>query len=448
MKTIIKSFLQFFTRPIFYIKKHIFYSFFVLIINFAFYFFLAILVTELFQGLFVENILLRISAKSIFLSPLYLLNDITGNPVLGLFRPLILYLTYSLAFALSTILTGTILSILSRTVQEDTGYSQTYKRWPNGFLKFFAGIKEEIIMLSFSISWSAVIFFIALIPDIGMKLSIIVFYLFTPFLYGMYNLSYPFLRWGANYSFIAKTGFRNIFSFLGFSYASASGFFLILFFLGFLSGSHFAFAFLFALNALFRPIGVISGTLTGIDYDKKIKTRDIKKGLIAGTMEFISIILALIVIVTVLQFYFQSKSKTGFIDCRYSVESLKLNLPDKIIKKNILGTILSLTQYSSKPQVKLKIKVENKGTAGINLEDFNIDFFLKNKSFGNAKIDGFKLKPGAVKILQFKLRIDLIELGKNLISKLLSGKFPDFKIKGWVYLNLWFGKLKYPVFRI
>ncbi len=449
MRQFIRVFTNFFIRPFPFIKRHLWYSLLVLVVNFTFYAGLILLVNRLFEVIWIENIFLRITEKSILLRPLYLLNQVSGNPLLNIMQPLMLYLSYSLAFALSTIITGPILGLLSRSVERDIGYASLFPKRRGGIKNFFIDLKEELFMLALTICWTAVLFSIALIPDSGVIISLILFYLITPLFHGGYNLSYFFMRKGLPYSAIYKRGFRSPSSFYGFSLASASGFFLILLLLKVVPYGNFTFVILFGLNALFRPFGVISGTLTGISYSKGSEQKlSLRKGIFASVLTGVAFVGATVVLFTAAQFYSHSQSKLDLIDCQYKLQEARLNLPSDFSDKSFAQKLLGIRSFLNDASFRLSLRVINPTKKDIYLEDFKFELALSGKMFGNGKISGFKLEPGTDKTVKFLLKLSGEEFGYSMVLSLINKKRLKLSMRGWISLNLWFGKLSYPVILI
>lgn len=441
MRRFMQGFLDFFRLSPGHLRKHAGYALMVLLVQFIIYFLLGMLVREAFEAFWIGAALRRLSERSLFLRPLYALHQALGSPILNLFRPLMLYLAYSVALVLSAALTGTLLGRLARAVEQDQGATEpTPPLTPLWFLR------QEALMVCNTLAWGALLFFVGIQDEWGLILSQVLFYVGTPLVYALYNLAFPLLRRGYGYSAILRIGMRHFASFYGFALASASGFYLILFLLARLPEQHGAFALLFALNALFRPLSVAAGARQGLEYLRHQPSR--KTTIAARVREGLAVLVAVAFVASALQFAFQANDRLDLIDCRYRLLQAGVNFPRNLDRDSLGTRLLRLYQFADQMEASLELEVANPLPRPVSLETMLLEVRFSGKRIAGIRLKGFRLAPEERRRFDLRARLQGVRWAGRFLRNLLQARPHSFRIRALVFLDLWFGRLAYPLWLV
>lgn len=418
------------------VKRYFVFSILTFLIYAVFYFVFLWIFKDIFRVFWNDDILAKLINRLDSLKLLLFLKNIVADHLNTLFKPLILYFAYTVSFLVGPVLIGFLLDFLSSSKEKEIGVG--FKK--SSFLKSFAfSLKEELFMFSFVICWGTFVFILGLYyPGVSLWL----FYLITPLIYGVYNLSYYFLKRGVAYSKIVHIGFLNFFSFYGLAWASSLVFFAVFWLLKFFSYSHVLFFSAFFLFALFKPISVLYAADRASFYEKNSFDKiSLKKSFLSKIVHAISLILAIGIIITAVQFYSQLRSKSSFIECTYNLDSFELGSNSK---SRGLGAFLT---SALSPELKISLKVQNPSQKTITLEDFSVVLSRNGNEISKALLKGFVLKAGQEKKLLLRFKLDSIQAGKSIYKTLLQRGEQRFKLEALVGLKLWFGQVSLPVFK-
>ena len=389
-----------------------------------------------------------------------------------LLKPLILYLAWQIALNLSTIVTGLFNTKLSDDMEASAGLPPKTK----GF-SFVLG--QDLLMLAFTIVWSAALF---LLPHYGILpagVAEIAFWVFTPFIYALYNLSYTGLPRGVTYAAMLRIAFTGRAAdtvkpadgqtrmtsrsqplrFIRFVYASALGPFLLLFLLSRVDWSSAAFIILFGVSAIFRAFGVILGTNFAASLAPFFNIKRLVSPILAYGTQCAVFVLAICIVITGVQVMGQADSKLELLKCRYRIVDAGLNLPEVKDAGSLLNRIVGVLSFTSGPSAYLSLEVTNPGERTIYVNDMKVAVYLYERQIAETSISGFVLGPGAKTIFSCRAEIDGINIAKSFPHILSSGlglnlggafarqseSLLPIELRGTLMLNTWLGEIPYPL---
>ena len=438
----LREFGAYFIRPWAIIHKHLACSLATFLVDLVFYAAAAWAAAYVLHWYLFDRIVYRILGDLVDLVPAAIRAE--GESAAGsLLLPLALYLAWQIALNLATIITGAFNSRLAGAVENtlpERAAPPTGKK--SGFL---FGLSQDLLMLAFSIVWSATLLALAHLPAVGTPLSLLLFWTVTPLVHGLYNLGYALLPLGLGYGDMARLALKSPARSAGLFLASSSGPFLVLFLATRLTWETTGFVALFALAALFRPLGVISGTTVGHELLVAAKKFRPARGFFVHARRILLAVLALLVAITAGQLAVQADSKLELLTCRYRLVSAGINLPRTEKSSSLLNKIGGLLAFIEKPVANLELDVTNPGTRTISVESAELSLVIATNEFAKTTLEGFSLEPGATRQLRFQITLDMRRLAKSIHLLIVSGDRLPVEIRAAVFLRTWLGTFRYPV---
>ncbi len=439
LNLVISQFKLFYSLSSFKNKKNYLYAISIFLIYFVFYIVFSFLIVEFFKIFWIQDIFNNISSRWVTLKPFLI--DSFATSLAHLLKPFFLYLSYSLATMVGGLIVGKILNQFSKQIQKDLQFTEPNSNKSNKKKGFFWELFEEIKITSFYIIWAFALIILYQQYPLGPKIAFIFFILGVLFFEGIKYLSYPFLRWRFSYYYLFKIGFKNFIPFLGFCFAASSGFFVIYYSLTIFKFSHFTFILSLLFFSLFRPLGIMGGTKSGIYLYKKNKPQPNKPKKISF-LEIISILITMLILCTFFQFYSQLNSKKSLILCEYKITSFNIKTPAFIEKP--VESILSLLSGKDHVKLKINIKVKNRSNEKITLENIHFKIHTKEKHLSHLNLTSLVLKPKIKKNLKLNFNLNLKNTTISLIKRIINSKNKIF-LKAWINLKLWVGSFKYYI---
>jgi hypothetical protein len=359
-----------------------------------------------------------------------------------LLKPFILYIAWQIALNLATIVTGLFNTKLSDDMEASAGLPPKTKG-------FFYALGQDLLMLAFTILWSAALF---LLPQYGLLspgIAEIAFWVFTPFIYGLYNLSYVGLPRGISYAAMLRIALTaQPLRFIRFVYASAFGPFLLLFLLSRADWSSAVFIALFGVSALFRAFGVILGTNFAATIASHFNIKRITPPVLAYGTQCAVFVLALCIVITGVQVMAQADSKLELLKCRYRIVGAGLNLPQPESGGSFLNRVMGVLSFAAKPGAHLTLEVTNPGKRTIFVSDIGLGVYLHDRRVAETRIEGFVLEPGEAMTMTFRAELDGTNIAKSIHHILAGGSrigSPPFEARGEIMLNTWLGEIPWPL---
>lgn len=429
------------------IKRHffkesllVFLSYLILFVTFAF------LVRWFLDFFLMEKLLTHLGLQSSFIRLFSFISKTLGNPLLLLFLPILLYLAYQSSLLVASFFTGVFLDRLSLSAEKAAGSLPESPLFIPVRSPFLFGLLEELKLLAINISWTGLVFLLSLSPLANENFLLILFLTGIIFFEGWHYLSYPFLRWRVPMVVQGKIYFKNLRTFWGFSLAASSGFWAIYFALGFLPYGSMVFLSIFALLALFKPLGVVAATRLGMDlfvHGRSVKPRG--KG--GRFLEIFSLLLALLMIFTFADFISGVRSKQHLFQCSYRLTNLEIELPDDS-SDDPVDKLLSYAKLIASPQIKGVLDIENKSGGAIEIEDLFITGYLGKHPVAVLSLKGFTLDTLSSHQADLLFKINPLLVGYALLESLAQQNTTDIQIKIWVNLDLWLGKVPYVLLKL
>ena len=413
-----ENFLRFFKDARTALKKHPFTVLLVFLINLLFFYGAALLMKELFSGFWDGEVLGRLSGRPDLPLPLSLLHLVAGKPLIRLSLPLSLYLAFTLAFSLSTIITGPLLTRMSGRLRNENS---------NKGRGFLFELREELIMLSWNINLTAVLFLVGAAIINGPAFATPAFYIIMPLIYGLYGLSYYCQPRGWSYSAIAGRALACKKAFLAFALTAASGYFLIFFLSGRLSWTALPFILLLAGAALWRTVVTAAGTEFAARHYSTCPIPE-KKRIATKIAETLSILAAVLITATAAHAAVQMRNRLGLLECRYTISGLHAGLsPAGADSKAVL-------------------KIHNPTRKTITIPQFDFRIQINTATIADFTIRGIAIPAGEEHRLPLKGRLNVLHTAKALYRAIKNGKF-KVNLRGTCTLPLWFGNLRLHLIR-
>ena len=441
-----KTFAAFF-RSAKDLKRHFFKESFLVFLSFLVLFVLFAFLVRWFLDFFLmKELLSNLGQQAPLIGVFSFINKTLGNPLLLLFLPILFYLAYQLSLLVASLFTGVFLDRLSLAVEKNRGTLPDSPLFVTVRSPFLFGLLEELKLLALNISWTGLVFLLSLSPLANENFLLILFLTGIIFFEGWHYLSYPFLRWRVPMVVQGKFYFKNLRAFWGFSLAASLGFWVIYFALGFLPYRSVVFLAIFALLALFKPLGVMAATRLGMGllaHGRPVKPRG--KG--GRFLETVSVLLALLFIFTFGDFIKGVQSKRHLFQCSYRLTNLEIELPDESAD-NPVDKLLSYAKVIASPQIKGLLDIENRSGERIEIEDFFITGYLGVHPVAVISMAGVTLEPLESRQLDLVFRINPLMVGYALLESLAQQNDADIQIKIWVNLDLWLGKVPYVLLKL
>lgn len=431
-------------------RKHTGCAFFTFVIDIAFFLIAAILVEKIMRHYLFDRVIYTILGDLVNLVPSSLLRR-GENSLLELCRPLALYLAWQFALNFATVVTGLFNTKLSIALEDALNLRQDAEHHlPARSAGFFFGLSQDMLMLACNILWTAALFLLPQYGVISQGIAQFAFWVFTPFIYALYNLSYAALPRGISYAHAFRVGIqKRPAQFLLFVYSSAAGPFLLLFLLSRIDWAGAAFLILFGVSALFRSFGVIMGTDFACKLAPYFKTKTIVPPMPALGIKCAIFALALCVVTTGAQIAVQADSKLDLLKCRYRITDAGLDLPQIESGGSVLNQILGVFSFAASPSARLALEIANPQDRAIFVEDMDVAVCLNDREIALANVRGFTLEPGASVSREISARLNTENIGRSLLQVLFglgggSGNLP-FEFRAKVLLRTWLGEIPYTM---
>jgi len=430
-------------------RKHSLCAAMTLLTDLAFFLAAAYLLEKVFHHYLFDRVLYTILGDLIDFVPAFLRAE-GESSFLALLKPLVLYLAWQVALNLATIVTGLFNTKLSNALEEThhapdgAGSVSVAPPMPAKSAGFFFALGQDLLMLAVSILWSAALFLLQQYGILSAGIAELAFWLLTPFIYALYNLSYAALPRGITYASMFRLALGHPRRFIPFVYACSVGPFLLLFLLSRIDWTSAAFIILFAVSALFRAAGVIMGTNFALKIISQVKEKIAPPALSLAAKGSI-FALALILAVTGAQIMAQADSRLELLRCRYRILDAGLNLPELSSSGSIFEQITGLLSFAAEPSAHLTLEVTNPTERTIFFNTMNFGIYLRKDEIAGTEIEGFVLGAGERTSLRCRAALKSENLMKGFRHILTSGGTPPLEFRGTLLLDTWLGKIPYPL---
>jgi len=424
-------------------RKHSGCAFFTFLTDIAFFIIAAILVEKALHYYLFDRVIYSVLGDIVNLVPSSLRSR-GESSILGLFRPLMLYLAWQGALNFATIFTGLFNTRLSIALENALEQRQEH-RLPERSAGFFFGLSQDLLMLACNILWTAALFLLPQYGIIPQGLAQLAFWVFTPFIYALYNLSYAALPRGVSYAHIFRIMWKRPAQFIVFVYTSAIGPFLLLFILSRIDWSGAAFIILFGVSTLFRSFGVIMGTDFAYTLAPYFKEKNIVQPMPALGVKCAIFALALCVVTIAAQAAAQADSKLELLKCRYRILDAGLDFPQPDTSGSLLNQILGVVSFAANPGAHITLEIANPQERAIFVDDMDIAICLNDREIALAEVSGFTLEPGASVSRTAAAHLDTENIGRSILQLLFSGGSPPFEFRARVLLQTWLGEIPYTI---
>lgn len=402
---------------------------FLLLINLAVYYLTGKAVYHWFSFFWVDPLLVNIN--DLFLPGIPVvpqLHRVLGEPLTGAFRPVLLIVALQAAFATATLFTGPVLTAFSRKMEHKTGLhpAAVTPRW------YFYPM-QELLLLCWTIFWS-------LIPLAGVlsrnpvliKITATLYYITVPFLYGIIQLSYPLLDRGLSYTNILRFGMRTPVHFYGYSWGVFLPFLLLSRLSFTMTPGSTAAVFLFTLNALFRPLGILSA-INYASTGQPLPAPE-KSGIPLKALHTIAVAAAVAAVISAVQLHTRTRSKLQLFRCQYSGVHFRLQMPH---------STLQLLAGGSGLQATLRLSISNRTGHRVDINGVHISLQSGQISLFSADINDVVLHPFQKQQLSLQTKFD----PEAVIRGLFSGRTGKLRLRGTIVIPLWFGNLEWPLWK-
>jgi hypothetical protein len=430
---------NYFLQPWKYIKQYLVSSVLTFLVHFAVYYGVSMLILDLCNRWLINRVLFQVLGQNIQLIPKTLITS-TTNPLI---IPLILYLSWLIASNVSSIITGLFNTRLS-LVCEGSGSVPSQPRLPHtrGFEIF-----EDLSLLAWNIVFTMTLLVLTQYSLLPQSLIGLLYWVVLPFIYGLYNISYAFLPRRISYAQSIRETFRDPQSFtrfLGFSIASGSIPTVLIYLAGQETWNHLTFAILLLMFSLFRPIGVIAGTLFGnrILLKQKISPTKISFGYLSRRI--ILLLAGILIVQIVTSLAVQLDSKLNLFSCQYRASGSS-PLANILSSDQPLIQRLSKVLLSSKQKVvQASLEIYNPSERHIYVEKINFSVTAGDSQIAATQLGGLDLPSKTTQSLKLDIEVFPLSVLSSL-KNLVSGDLTSFRINATLYLDTVLITIPWPV---
>ncbi|MDR2734807.1 MAG: LEA type 2 family protein [Spirochaetota bacterium] len=419
-------------------------AFFTFLTDIIFFVAAAILVEKVLHYYLFDRVIYTIFGDLVNLVPSSL-RARGENSLLDMCRPLMLYLAWQFALNFATIFTGLFNTKLSAAIENALLLRQDAEhRLPERSASAAFGLSQDLLMLACNILWTAMLFLLPQYGIIPRGLAEFAFWVFTPFIYALYNLSYAALPRGVSYAHIFRIAWKRPAQFMLFVYTSSIGPFLLLFLLSRIDWAGAAFLILFGVSALFRSFGVVMGTDFAFRLAPHFNLKNVIQPMPAFAVKCTIFALAICVVTVGVQVAAQTDSKLKLLNCRYRILDADLDLP-RIDSGSIFEQILGVVSFAAKPSAHLDLEITNPEKRAIFVENMDIGICLHDREIAVAEVQGFTLNAGTSIRRSVSARLDTENIGRSILQLLAGGGDLPFEFRAKVLLNTWLGEIPYTL---
>ena len=439
--SLIKEFFNYYIIPIRHLLKHPLYFIASFMVYAMFFYVSTVFLMEFVDHWLVNRVFYQLVGDSIYFipEPVLKIGTSVSHPFLV---PLVLFMAWSISISFSSIITGLFNTRLSRSQEATMGNIPPREHHSSLF-----EILEDVTLLAFNIIFSFFLIFLYSYFDFNSSLNSAIFWLVTPYIYGLYNIGYALLPRKITYLqmlYHAFTSFRSFVRFSVFSIASGLVPSILSYIAANISWNYASFIFLLVLFCLQRPIGVVSGTCFGLEVFESRRPAKTSLSCIYFMKFFATVFVAAFILATTISFFSKLDSKLNLFSCKYHHLKIETPLLDMFKKNDFLSGLSKVLLQKKSQVVSVSLDITNPTRTDVIIEKFDLFFMIGDEKIAQTSISGVDLRPDKTFPLSLEITISSTSI-VQAVKKIISDGFDSISIKGHLFIRTPLIDVPWPV---